>query len=134
MVAEPAHITAADPACEQILGRVGRRFWPGPLTLVVLVQGRWLGYRVPDHSVALALLRAVGEPLAVTSANRSGEPPARTGREVIAALGDAVDLVLDGGAVPGGVPSTVARIDKGQVELLREGALSESELRSELEP
>ncbi len=99
--------------------RLGRRFWPGPLTLVVDSEG----YRVPDHPVALALLRALGRPLAVTSANISGAPPAATADAAAEDLGDAVALILDAGPAPGGVPSTVGRITPDGLECIREGAI-----------
>jgi L-threonylcarbamoyladenylate synthase len=81
------------------------------------------GFRVPDHPVARALLRHYGAVLAVTSANRGGEPPALSAGEAVAALGDAVAVVLDAGRSPGGVPSTVVRVSKARVDVLREGAI-----------
>jgi L-threonylcarbamoyladenylate synthase len=115
--------------------RLARRFWPGPLTLVLplrdspgvsrlLTGGRpTLGVRVPDHEVPRALARALG-PLAVSSANRTGEAEARDADAVISALGDAVVLVLDAGPSPGGVASTVVGVaDDGGVTIFREGAV-----------
>jgi hypothetical protein len=81
------------------------RFWPGPLTLVVpahpglpanLSPLSTVGVRMPDHPLALALLRRTG-PLAVTSANISGQPSARTAGEVYAQLNSRIPLILDGG-------------------------------------
>ena len=94
---------------------LGEKHWPGALTLVVprhpempedLSPLPTLGVRIPDHPVALALLQTVG-PLAVTSANLSGMPNTTTTEEVLAQLDGRVDLILDGGKTPGGVPSTV---------------------------
>ena len=65
-----------------------------------------IGVRLPDHASPRALARALG-PLPVTSANRSGAPDAHDASEVLAQLGDRIDLVLDGGPAQGGVPSTV---------------------------
>ncbi|OQW98094.1 MAG: threonylcarbamoyl-AMP synthase [Verrucomicrobia bacterium A1] len=104
------------------------RFWPGPLTLVLDTPGGPEGFRWPDHAVALAVLRAFGGPLVATSANRSGEAPALTAPDAVAALGDAVEVVLDSGPVPGGVPSAVVRIHDGQVEVLRAGAIPEAQI------
>jgi L-threonylcarbamoyladenylate synthase len=87
------------------------RWWPGPLTLVLPSRGGrppTLGTRIPDHPVALALLREVGEPLATTSANLSGEPEATTAEE--AARLDGLAAVLDGGRAPGGRPSTIVSL------------------------
>jgi L-threonylcarbamoyladenylate synthase len=109
---------------------LARRFWPGPLTLVLDVGGGTEGFRVPDHPVALALLRAVGGVLRATSANLSGEPPALTAGEGLRALGDSVDVVLDGGPVPGGTPSTVVKVESGRVCVLRSGAIPEAELKA----
>ncbi|MDI6774593.1 MAG: L-threonylcarbamoyladenylate synthase [Verrucomicrobiota bacterium] len=109
--------------------RLARRFWPGPLTLVLNV-GSWTeGFRVPNHEVALALLREVGGSLRATSANLSGEPPALTADDARRALGAAVDAILDGGPVQGGAPSTVVKVEQGTIRILRSGAISEAELR-----
>jgi L-threonylcarbamoyladenylate synthase len=104
--------------------RLATSFWPGPLTLVLKAGQGTEGFRVPDHDVALELLREVGGVLRVTSANVSGESPALTAEEAVAALGGSVDMVLDAGRAPGGVPSTVARVENGKIVILREGAIS----------
>jgi L-threonylcarbamoyladenylate synthase len=100
------------------------RWWPGPLTLVLpAVTGeQTLGVRIPDHPLALELLRAAG-PLFTTSANRHGEPPAMTAAEAERLPGLAG--VLDGGRAPGGEPSTVIALLPGQeMTVIREGAIS----------
>ena len=115
--------------------RLAAAFWPGPLTMV-LENGRgdWDGYRVPDHPAALAWLRLLDFPPAVTSANVSGQPPATTAQEASRALGGGVALVLDAGPSPGGTASTVARVyADGTIEVLREGPISGDELRSVVE-
>lgn len=107
-----------------------RRWWPGPLTLVLparegvgppLTGGRprTIAARIPDHDVALALLRETGEALATTSANRSGEPPALTPLETAWVVGLAA--VLDGGRAPGAVPSTLLDLSGEQPRVLRPG-------------
>jgi len=105
--------------------------WPGPLTLAlparqglpdVLVSDGCVAVRQSPHSVARALVAAFGGPVTTTSANRSGEPPATTAAMVRAALGDGCH-VLDGGATPGGAPSTLARVRGEQIEILRAGAV-----------
>ncbi len=97
---------------------LAERFWPGGLTLVLrqaatatlpaaLTAGNaTIGVRVPDHDCPRTLARELG-PLPVTSANISGPPPATTAEEVLAQLGERIDLVLDGGPARGGVSSTV---------------------------
>ncbi len=112
---------------------LAQRFWPGALTIVVPAQP-WLpkeivretgavGLRMPDHPVALAIIRAAGGAVATTSANRSGEREACTVNEAIAALGDVVDLYIDGGRTPGGRPSTVVGFERSGLVVLRRGAL-----------
>lgn len=123
---------------------LAERFWPGPLTLVlpllhpelvseVLTGGRGtLAVRLPDHGVPRALARQLG-PIAVTSANRSGEAEARTAAELIATLGASLAVVLDDGPAHGGVASSVVQVDAdGLVRMLREGALASRELMAAL--
>jgi len=104
------------------------RFWPGPLTLVLRTKHGTEGFRVPAHDVALDLLRCSGGILRVTSANVSGEAPALTAEDAVAAIGGAVEAVLDSGKAPGGMPSTVAGIDGGRIVIFRQGAISSEEL------
>ena len=104
--------------------RLADKFWPGPLTLVLASPAGWLGFRIPDHPVMLALLRAWGGVLAVTSANRSGEPPAMTAAAALAALEPFVAFALDAGPSAGGVPSSVVKVGAQGIEMLRTGAIS----------
>lgn len=125
-----AAVRAAGARVDAAAERLAAAFWPGPLTLVLeMAAGEWEGFRVPDHAVALAWLRELGGVApAVTSANRSGEPPARTADEAWAALAPHVAVALDAGPVTGGVPSTVVKAGAGGVEILREGALGRAEI------
>ena len=111
------------------------RYWPGPLTLVLSVshserETRTEGFRVPDHPVALAILRAAGGVLRVTSANASGHPPALTAHESMDALAPFVDIVVDAGHVSGGVASTVVRISNNEAIVIREGAVPAHEINN----
>jgi L-threonylcarbamoyladenylate synthase len=124
----------------QVALRLAQRFWPGPLTLVVprhpslpgnLSPLPTIGVRMPDHEVALALLRLSG-PLATTSANLSGGPNPLTAQDVLAQLDGRVDLILDGGPTPGGTPSTVVDCTTPNLRLLREGPLSLEDLQEAL--
>ncbi|WP_245808409.1 L-threonylcarbamoyladenylate synthase [Deinococcus hopiensis] len=134
---KPVQVSCQDTAAAQRLTRGGRAFdtlaaqWPGPLTLVVppnadcpaeLAPGGWVGLRVPDHPIALALLRASGGLLATTSLNPSGRPAARTLEEA-RAYGLVPFLLPDGGVPAQGLASTVVRVDGETLEVLREGAL-----------
>lgn len=108
-------------------------FWPGELSLVleksarvpdvVTAGGPTVAVRVPDHPLALALIERAGSPLATTSANLSGQPSAVTADEVEASLGDAVDLILDGGPCPGGVASTVLDLTVQPPRIVRPGPI-----------
>jgi len=113
------------------LRRLAAQFWPGPLTLVVarhadlptvVSPGPTVGLRVPDHPVALGLLAGAG-PMAVTSANRSGDPNPTTAAQVLSALGGRIDLILDGGQTPGGRPSTVVDCTQHPPLLIRPGPI-----------
>jgi len=113
------------------LRRLAARFWPGPLTLVVVRHADLpsevspdptVGLRVPDHPVALELLAAAG-PMAVTSANRSRGPNPTSAAQVLSALGGRIELILDGGHTPGGRPSTVVDCTQHPPLLLRSGPI-----------
>jgi L-threonylcarbamoyladenylate synthase len=109
------------------------RYWPGPLTVVIPARegmpslvtgpGDTVGVRLPNHPLAIEVIDKAGGAIACTSANRSGEPPARSADEVAESIGPELDLVLDGGLTPGGVPSTVIAIASDAVRILREGAI-----------
>jgi tRNA threonylcarbamoyl adenosine modification protein (Sua5/YciO/YrdC/YwlC family) len=86
-----------------------------------------VGVRMPDHPVALALLRRTG-PLAVTSANLSGEPSATTAEDVYAQLKGRIPFILDGGQTPGGLPSTVVDCTGSELVILRPGPISWQQL------
>jgi L-threonylcarbamoyladenylate synthase len=117
-----------------------RAFWPGPLTLVVprapgvpasLGGGTdSIGIRAPAHEVARALLRALGEPIAAPSANRYQALSPTRAEHVVASLGDAVDLVLDGGPCPTGLESTVLDVRGAFPVILRPGTLGLAALRA----
>lgn len=103
---------------------LARRYWPGPLTIVLPVGNGWEGFRIPKHPIALAIIKAAGGLLRVTSANLSGHEPALTADDAVRELHEGVSLVIDSGPAPGGVPSTVVKIENEKVTVLREGAIS----------
>jgi L-threonylcarbamoyladenylate synthase len=106
------------------------RFWPGPLTLVLVAPRRGtLAFRVPDHPLARRLIAASGGGLPVTSANRSGHADARSAQEVIDQLEGRIALVLDGGKTTGGVPSTIVDCTTPNAKVLREGAISAAQIQ-----
>lgn len=112
---------------------LAERFWPGALTLVlrrapaisdeITAGGDTVGVRVPDHPITQALLRALGAPLATTSANLSGQTPAVNAEQVLAQLDGRIDLLLDGGVCPGGMASTVLDLTASSIRVLRPGPL-----------
>lgn len=135
-LADAAALVVAPPGA----ARLADRFWPGPLTMVVPLQpgvvlplavtggSRTVGLRVPDQPFTRRLARTLG-PLPLTSANRSGEPDARDAAGVQAAVGGVIELIVDGGPSPGGVPSTVIALEAdGSWRVLRPGPVTEVEL------
>ncbi len=118
-------------------------FWPGPLTLVCRQQPslQWdlgdtrgtVAVRMPDHDVALAVLERTG-PLAVSSANKTGQPAATDADAVLEMLGEDVALVVDAGTSTGGQASTIVDVTGSQGRVLRRGALSLDDLNEVLEP
>ena len=130
LAAEVSQLAEAGAALDAVARRLAAAFWPGPLTLVVPCGDGFKGFRVPDYEVTRAVIRRTGSVLAVTSANRSGEPPARTAADAARALGESnVALFLDAGPSPGGVPSTVVKVADGKIEILRAGAIGEAQVR-----
>lgn len=133
---KPIPLLAADMDAVERMGatfgpqarRLARKYWPGPLTLVLTCGGMTEGFRVPDHPVTLAVLKAAGGLLRVTSANQSGEPSARDAQTAMAALGRTVRVVLDAGPSPLGVESTVVQATGADLKILRQGAIAESSL------
>ena len=120
------------------------QFWPGPLTLVVrrkaiipneLTAGLdTFGVRVPDHPVALALIRACGVPLAAPSANKFTEVSPVSAAQVARGLGDAVDLILDAGRTRVGIESTVVDVSGATPVILRPGMISREAIEAVVGP
>ena len=118
-------------------------FWPGPLTLVCTQQAslQWdlgdtrgtVAVRMPDHEVALEVLERTG-PLAVSSANLTGRPPAADADAAEEMLGDDVSVIIDCGPARGDVPSTIVDVTGATGRVLRAGALSLADLNAVLEP
>ena len=118
---------------------LARRFWPGPLTLVlpkadlivseVTAGLNSVGLRVPNHPLALSLLRAFDGPVAAPSANRANRISPTTAHHVRLELGDAVDLVLDGGGCEVGIESTVLDLAGRSPVILRPGAVMREQIQ-----
>ena len=120
-----------------------REFWPGPLTLVFKAQSSlmWdlgetngtVALRMPQDDIALAVLTEVG-PMAVTSANLTGQPPATTATDAASQLGAAVTVYLDGGPTTSTEVSTIVDCTGEELVVLRAGAITEEQIRAALEP
>lgn len=136
------------PDMPPLAHRLARRCWPGPITLVLdsahpeslvhrlpeqtrqaVSPGETIGLRVPGHEVVLDVLRLLVGPLVLSSANRSGRADSVTAQEVLAELGDRVDLVLDDGECRYAKPSSVVRVHDGWYEVLRAGVVPEKTLQ-----
>lgn len=130
----PDIVAEIPPAAEKLI----RRFWPGPLTLVLpakpglpdalLNRGGKIGVRISSHRLATRLTRELGRPLTATSANPSGKKPARSIQEARAYFGDRVEIFLDGGNLTGKGGSTVAEVIENRLRVIREGEISSKEL------
>jgi len=144
------HVDSIDMARALVLewpdaaDRLARRYWPGPLTLVlrkcssipdIVTAGlATVGLRVPSHPLALALIRAAGVPIAAPSANPFTGLSPTTAEHVRQSLGDAVDLVLDGGPATVGIESTVLSLAAAEPVLLRPGVIPLPEIESLIGP
>jgi len=131
LLSDLSQLSQVSPGLTVSAQRLAERFWPGALTLVV-PKYPWLpenlsplptvGVRVPDHPFARSLLAITG-PLATSSANISGEGDAINAQQVLEQLEGRIELILDGGTTPGGVPSTVVDCTQEPPLILRQGAI-----------
>jgi L-threonylcarbamoyladenylate synthase len=142
-VADISQLDQVATAVPAIARQLADAFWPGPLTLVVrradrisrLVTGGLdtIGVRVPAHPIAHALLREFGGPVAAPSANRFGRVSATTAEHVAEELTGRVDLILDGGACPVGLESTIVDVSSGPTAILRPGAVTAEQIAAVLD-
>lgn len=135
------------PDSSNLARRLARRCWPGPLTMVIdatdansfiqslpesvipfIAPQGLVGLRVPSNEVLLTVLDELQEPIALTSANKSGESDATTAHEVAEQLGDDLKLVVDGGPTKIGTPSTVIKLVNDKITVLRTGAIDNETL------
>lgn len=124
--------------------RLADAFWPGPLTMIlrgngalppiVPAGGATQGVRCPDHPATLAVIRALGRPLACPSANLSGQPSPKSAQAVLEQLDGRIDAVLDGGVCTVGVESTILDLTVKPYRILRQGGLSRDRLEAVLGP
>ncbi|CDZ28791.1 L-threonylcarbamoyladenylate synthase [Neorhizobium galegae] len=126
---------------DPISRKLARAFWPGPLTLILPLKPEsgihplatagldTVGIRLPK-GFASELIRAFGKPLAAPSANTSGKVSPTSARHVADDLGDKLALIIDGGAAPVGVESTIVRVENGVIRLLRPGGVAAEEIET----
>lgn len=124
--------------------RLAEAFWPGPLTMIlwgsgtlppiVPAGGATQGVRCPDHPATLAVIRALGRPLACPSANLSGRPSPKSAGDVLEQLGGRIPAVLDGGPCTVGVESTIVDLTVSPFRILRQGGLSREAIEAVLGP
>ena len=135
-VPSPAHAeTLCGCPLPETAKRFAERFMPGPVTLIVPDKnGVTFGFRIPDHPFILELLRAYGRPLASTSANRSGQPPALEVGYALATLAEQPDCTVDYGPLPqDSRASTVILVNADNTwKILREGPVTKAELEAVL--
>jgi L-threonylcarbamoyladenylate synthase len=139
LVADREQWRAAVAEIPDAARRLADRFWPGALTIVcrraphlpplLSGGGETIGVRQPGVVLAVALCRALGMPITGTSANTHGFPPPVTAIEVGMDLGGHVDVILDGGACPGGHPSTVVDVTRTPPVIVRAGGVTAEALR-----
>jgi L-threonylcarbamoyladenylate synthase len=138
LLAAPDDLSLVAESVPPVVHLLAERFWPGGLTLILrkraivsdaVSPGPTVAVRVPDHPITQALIAAMGAPLAATSANLAGNPSPVTAQEVVRELGGRIELILDGGPCPGGVPSTVLDLTTDPPTILRSGAITEGDIR-----
>jgi L-threonylcarbamoyladenylate synthase len=140
-------IVSGVPQLEAVARNLGKaafllagRFWPGPLTLVVEAKPGFaasspeggIAVRASGLRLARDLAEWLGAPVTATSANRSGSPPATTADQALSDLGAELDLLLDGGPCPGGLPSTIVDVRETPARLVREGRVPFAEVERAL--
>ncbi|MEK7353824.1 MAG: L-threonylcarbamoyladenylate synthase [Chloroflexota bacterium] len=139
LLSDVSQITELTESVSPLARLLIQKFWPGALTLVlpastsapdiITAGGKTVAVRIPAHPIPIALIRGLGTPIVGTSANLSGQPSALTADEVCSQLGDKIDFVIDGGRCPGGKESTIVDVAGEAPVILREGAISRTEIK-----
>lgn len=109
-----------------------KNFWPGPLTLILKSGKDKVGFRMPKNTVAKILIAKSGVPVAMPSANISGEKPPASASEVLGSFDGKIDLIIDGGKTELGKESTVVDMTTSSYKILRKGAITENEINRAL--
>lgn len=140
IAADAAQVAVHLGAVPPLGARLAQRFWPGPLTLIVVAPASLVcdvtgdtgtvGVRVPADAVARAIAAACGRPITATSANVSGQPATSDPDDIERTLGDRIDLLIDTGPTRGGAPSTIVDVTSAEPRLVREGAIPWDEIHT----
>jgi L-threonylcarbamoyladenylate synthase len=143
-IADLSQMEALASHVDKRAGRLAGRFWPGPLTMVMPRSGRvpdivtagldTVAVRMPDHLIALELIRLTGTPIAAPSANRFGYISPTKAAHVLDQLGERVDMIIDGGDCSVGVESTIIKLDEGRNVILRPGGVPVEEIEAVIGP
>ncbi|MBC8551595.1 MAG: threonylcarbamoyl-AMP synthase [Candidatus Brocadiales bacterium] len=129
MISKSEDITKYVKQIPPIAEKLIRAFWPGPLTIILeLEDNSTVGLRNPDNRVIRDLINAVEIPIASTSANISGGPPAIDAQQVIVNFSDKIDVILDDGPAEAGNPSTIVKIFDDTFEIVRHGVIEEERI------
>ncbi len=130
LLADVADLDKVAADFPQIAWDLAEQHWPGALTLIVPKNGQLpadispnagIAVRIPNHELCRELIRQAGGAVAATSANLSGQPPAQTAAEAGQQLNGRVAAIIDGGAVPGGQPSTIVSLMGDTPAVIRDG-------------
>ena len=133
LIPEPRQVYGLAVDVSPVAERLIKKYWPGPLSLIfraapivpqrVRGAGGTVALRCPRHTLCQRLLDRIGGPVVASSANLSGHPPAETAEQVVRVFGNQLDLVIDGGPLSGGQPSTLVDVSAARARLLRRGGL-----------
>ena len=125
---------------KELLEKLSQKFWPGGLTIILpdkdcvpkimISGGNTVGVRIPNHEMALSIIRAAGGILPTTSANISGEATPSSYQELSEAIKRNADIVIDGGVCPVGEASTILDFTKDSIQILRLGAITKEEIEA----
>jgi len=136
LIGKKDHLDQVAASVPESARRLAEKFWPGGLTLIIprldnlpenLSSGPNVAVRMPDYEPVLTVLQHCG-PLAVTSANLSGQSNPLSAEDVLSQLDTRIDLILDGGKVTGGIPSTIVDCSIEPPVITRHGAISDEDI------
>ena len=144
LIASSQQLAEVAPGVSKMAAQLAERFWPGPLTIVVpkspaisdlVTAGQSsVAVRVPDYPLIQAILASCPFPVAVTSANLSGQPTLTAAEKVGALFGDSIDLLIQAPPCPGAVASTVVDLTTSRPTLLRVGSITLADLQNIIGP